>query len=98
VKTGSQSFGAFVSQRPDIYVFVIAASLHKLSRQLAKLINGVGKLHFQDAATTTHARIVVLDSEKAESSLLAVPIAANTLDAACAIMEGMGQHSDFGFG
>jgi len=64
---------------------------------LAKLINGVGEIYFQEAAAFEHALVVVLDSKEAKSFLLAVPVTADALEASGAIVQGMGQDSDFGF-
>jgi len=98
VKTDPYSFGAFVSQRADIYVFLIATSFQEISGQLAELINRVGKLYFQDATAVKDSLIVVLDSKKAESLLLAIPVTADALEASGAVVECVGQDSDFGFG
>jgi hypothetical protein len=65
---------------------------------LAELVNGVGKLYFQDATAIKHSLVVVLDSKKAKSLLLAIPVTADALEAGGAVVEGMGQDSDFGFG
>jgi hypothetical protein len=65
---------------------------------LAKLINRVGEIHFQEAAAIKHAFIVVLDSKNAEPFLRTIPITADALEASGAVVEGMGQDSDFGFG
>jgi len=43
-----------------------------------------------------HSLIVVLDSKKAEPFLLAIPVTADALEASGAVVEGMGQDSDFG--
>jgi uncharacterized protein (DUF1015 family) len=98
VKANSYSFGAFIGQRADIYIFLVATSFHELPGQLAKLINGVREIYFQDATAVKHAFIVVLDSENAKSILLAIPVTADTFEASGAVVEGMGQDSDFGFG
>jgi hypothetical protein len=98
VKTDSYAFGAFVGQGADIYVFLVATSFHELPGQLTELINGVGKVHFQDTTATKHSLIVILDSEKAEPFLFAIPVTADALEASGAVVEGMGQNSDFGFG
>jgi hypothetical protein len=65
---------------------------------LAKLINGVGEFYLQEAATVKHSLVVILDPEKAESLLLAVPVTTDALKASGAVVEGMGEDSDFGFG
>jgi hypothetical protein len=41
---------------------------------------------------------VVLDSKKAKSLLPAIPVTTDALEASGAIVKGMGQDSDFGFG
>jgi hypothetical protein len=65
---------------------------------LAKLINGVGDIYFQDEATLMYSLIVVLDSKNAKPFLLAIPVTADALEASGAVVESMGQDSDFGFG
>jgi hypothetical protein len=65
---------------------------------LAKLVNGVGEIYFQEAAAIKHAFIVVLDSKNAKPFLLAIPVTADALEASGAVVEGVGQDSDFGFG
>jgi hypothetical protein len=56
------------------------------------------QVHFQDTTALGHPLVVVLDSEKAESSPPIIPVPSDALDASGAIVEGMGQNSDFGFG
>ena len=98
MKTDPYSFGALVGQRADIYVFLIAAPFHKLRGQFAELISRVGKIYLQDAAAPKHSPIVVLDSEKAESLVLVIPVTADAFKARGAVVEGMGQDSDPSFG
>jgi hypothetical protein len=64
---------------------------------LAKLVNRVGEIDFQEATAVKYAFIVVLDSKNAKSFLLAIPVATDALEASCAVVEGMGQDADFGF-
>jgi hypothetical protein len=45
-----------------------------------------------------HSSIVVLDSKNAKPFLFAIPVTADALEASGAIVEGMSQDSDFGFG
>jgi len=98
METDPYSFGALVSQGADIYTFLIATSLQELSGQLAEFVNRVEKFYFQEAAAVKHSLIVILDSEKTESFLLAVPVATDALKASGAVVECMGQDSDLGFG
>jgi len=65
---------------------------------LAKLVNGVGEIDFQEATAVKHAFIVVLDSKNAKSFLLAIPVTSDALETGGAIVESMGQDADFGFG
>jgi hypothetical protein len=65
---------------------------------LAELVNRVGEVYFQDTTAIKHSLIVVLDSKQAKSLLLAIPVTADALEASGAVVEGVGQDSDFGFG
>jgi hypothetical protein len=70
-------FGALVGQRANVNIFAVTAFFQKLRGQMAKLINGIGKVDPQNAAATKHSFIVVPEPKDAKSLFLAIPISAD---------------------
>ena len=83
---------------PDVDIFLVAGALGELLDDRDDLVVAVVHHHAHDLGAQAQSLDMLAQAEEVELALVAVPVAADTLEYGGAVVEGMGHHADPGFG
>ncbi len=90
--------GGLVGQGPDVQVLVEAGHADQARDDVRHLVDGVADLDVHDLAALRQALEVLLNLEQVQGLVVRVPVAANALEYAGAVVEGVRHDPDLRLG